>query len=62
MELAYQNHCEAMVAAEAQKNEEIERLLVAQKSIVVSSRERISALEAAGNTFSSLLLFLIYIT
>ena len=49
VENAYQNHCDAMVAAEAQKREEIERLLVAQRSIVMSSRERINTLEGTGN-------------
>ena len=54
MELVYQNHCEAMIATEAQKNEELERLLVAQKSIVVSSRERIRALEGEGRVVYSI--------
>ena len=48
VEHAYQNHCDVMVAAETQKKEEIERLLVAQKSIVISSRDRIVELERTG--------------
>lgn len=50
-----------MVAAEAQKKEELERLLVAQKSIVVSSRERINVLEGTGNSTELMLPFFCFL-
>ena len=57
VEHAYQNHCDVMVAAETQKKEEIERLLVAQKSIVISSRDRIVELERTGNRIHCLMIY-----
>ena len=48
VEHSYQNLCDVMVAAEKKEKEEIERLLVAHKSIVISSRDRIVELERTG--------------